>query len=153
MKCPTMGKRELVKSISSRKTGHQVDVWDCHPTVKKKKKKKKKKTLTQNCSYLKQLQGPKNRKEPGGKKVIDRHKLGSSSRGGSKARYYYCCYGVLTDRSLACLPSERPNKQLTVRSRYLHPTNRQMLGTSVTELGKNWKKLRGQLLRKISSLN
>jgi len=42
----------------------------------------------------------------------DRPKLGSSSRGDSKAWHYYWCYSVLTDRSLAWLPSERPNKQL-----------------------------------------
>jgi hypothetical protein len=27
-------KRELVESTTSRKTGHQVEGWDCHPTVK-----------------------------------------------------------------------------------------------------------------------
>jgi hypothetical protein len=42
----------------------------------------------------------------------DRPKLGSSSRGGSKGWHYYCCYRVLTDRSLAWPPSERLNKQL-----------------------------------------
>ena len=26
--------RELVQSISSRKMGHQVEGWGCHPTVK-----------------------------------------------------------------------------------------------------------------------
>ena len=44
------GERELVESTSSRKTGHQVEGWGCHPTVK---------TLTQNCSCLKELQGCK----------------------------------------------------------------------------------------------
>ena len=28
------GERELVESISSRKTGHQVEGWGCHPIVK-----------------------------------------------------------------------------------------------------------------------
>jgi hypothetical protein len=28
------GKRELAESTSSRKTGHQVEGWGCHPTVK-----------------------------------------------------------------------------------------------------------------------
>lgn len=31
---PKSGKRELVESIYSRKTGHQVEGWGCHPTVK-----------------------------------------------------------------------------------------------------------------------
>jgi hypothetical protein len=39
--------------------------------------------------------------------------LGSISRGGSKAWPCYWCYGVLTDRSLTWLPSERPSEQLT----------------------------------------
>jgi hypothetical protein len=34
------------ESTSSRKTGHQVDGWGCHPIVK---------TLTQKCSCLKEL--------------------------------------------------------------------------------------------------
>jgi hypothetical protein len=28
------GKRELIVCTSSRKTGHQLERWDCHPTVK-----------------------------------------------------------------------------------------------------------------------
>ena len=31
---PYSGERELVESISSRKTGHQVEGWGCYPTVK-----------------------------------------------------------------------------------------------------------------------
>ena len=31
---PYSGERELVESTSSRKTGHQVEGWGCHPTVK-----------------------------------------------------------------------------------------------------------------------
>ena len=31
---PYTGERALVESTSSRKTGHQVEGWDCHPTVK-----------------------------------------------------------------------------------------------------------------------
>jgi hypothetical protein len=38
------GERENVKPISSKKTGHQVEGWGCHPTVK---------TLTHNGSGLK----------------------------------------------------------------------------------------------------
>jgi hypothetical protein len=31
---PNSGERELIDFSSSRKTGHQVEGWDCHPTVK-----------------------------------------------------------------------------------------------------------------------
>jgi hypothetical protein len=31
---PNSGERELVESTSSRKTGHQVEGWGYHPTVK-----------------------------------------------------------------------------------------------------------------------
>jgi hypothetical protein len=31
---PKSRERELVESTSSRKTGHQVEGWGCHPTVK-----------------------------------------------------------------------------------------------------------------------
>jgi hypothetical protein len=31
---PDIGEKELVESPSSRKTGHQVEGWGCHPTVK-----------------------------------------------------------------------------------------------------------------------
>jgi hypothetical protein len=31
---PYSGERELVEPTSSRKTGHQVEGWGCHPTVK-----------------------------------------------------------------------------------------------------------------------
>jgi hypothetical protein len=72
----------------------------------------------------------------------DRPKLESISRGSSKAWHYYWCSVLLIDRSLAWLPSERPNKNLTERCRYLHPTNGLKLGTPVAELRKGWKKLR-----------
>ena len=31
---PYNGERELVVSTYSKNTGHQVEGWDCHPTVK-----------------------------------------------------------------------------------------------------------------------
>ena len=31
---PNSGEKELKDCISSRKTGHQVEEWGCHPTVK-----------------------------------------------------------------------------------------------------------------------
>ena len=57
MKCPTMEERGLVKSTSSRKIGHQV---------KEGVVILEQKTLTQTCSYLKELQG-QNGEEPAGK--------------------------------------------------------------------------------------
>ena len=49
---------------------------------------------------------------------------------------------MLTERDLSCVPSKRPNKQLRVRCRYLHPINGQKLLIPVVELGKSWKKSR-----------
>ena len=46
--------------------------------------------------------------------------LGFISRGGSKVRPYYCCYGVLTDRHQAWLASERLNKQMTETDAYTY---------------------------------
>jgi hypothetical protein len=31
---PNRRERELVESTSNRKIGHQMEGWDCHPTVK-----------------------------------------------------------------------------------------------------------------------
>jgi hypothetical protein len=55
---PYTGERELLESTSSRKTGHQVEGWGCHPTVE---------TLTQNfvLSCLKELQDQKWRRAQG----------------------------------------------------------------------------------------
>jgi hypothetical protein len=47
------GEREFVKSTSSRKTGHQVKGWGCHPRVK---------TLTQDFFCQKELQGQKEKR-------------------------------------------------------------------------------------------
>jgi hypothetical protein len=75
------------------------------------------------------------------KRCGDRPKMGSSSRGGPKAWHYYWCYGVLTNRGLLWLPSERPNKQLKESDADVY-TNGQKLLTAVVKLGKSWKKLR-----------
>jgi hypothetical protein len=47
---PNSGEREPVESTSTRKTGHHVEEWGHHPTVK---------TPTHNCSCLKELPGQK----------------------------------------------------------------------------------------------
>jgi hypothetical protein len=92
---PNSEKRELVESTSSRKTGHQVEGWDCHSTVKNsdpglflsKGQKMEKRLRERQSSYWPYL--------------------------GSKAWHYYWCYGVLTDRGLSCLSFKKSNKQLT----------------------------------------
>jgi hypothetical protein len=47
---PYSGEKELAESISRRKTGHQMEGRGSIPQSK---------ILTQNCSYLKELQGQK----------------------------------------------------------------------------------------------
>jgi len=93
---------KLVDSTSSRKTGHQVDEWGCQFIVK---------SSDPEFFYLKKLQGQKWRRDWG---------KGSPRTGpiwdpfqGYKTLHYYWYCGMLTDRSLAWLSSERPNKQLT----------------------------------------
>ena len=64
---PYSGERELVESSSSGGTGHQVERWGCHPTVKK--------ALTQNCFYLKELQGKNMEKSLKKRRSSDKTKL------------------------------------------------------------------------------
>lgn len=71
---------------------------------------------------------------------------GSISRGPRRTTVWNCywCFDVLTDRSLAWLLSERPSQQLTERWRYVHPTIGLKLGTSMVELGEDWRNWRGE---------
>ena len=71
----------------------------------------------------------------------DRPKVGSSSRGGPKARQFYCDYGELTKRDTALQKIQQAAKK--VRCRYLHPMNGLKLLTPVVELGKGRKKEEG----------
>ena len=77
-------------------------------------------------SLYKRTAGTKTEKNPREKRSSDGLNLGSSSRGDSKAWHYYWCYGLLTDRRLAWLPSERPNKQLKESDAdiYIQPMDR-----------------------------
>ena len=74
-KMPNSGKRELTESISSRKTGHQVEGLGCHPTVKNP-------DLVLFLS--KRTAGTKMETRLRKRRFIDRPNLGSISREGSK---------------------------------------------------------------------
>jgi hypothetical protein len=62
------GERELVESTSNRKTGHQVEGWGCHPTVKN----------SDSELFLSKGTAGKNMEKSLGKRN-DRPNLGSSS--------------------------------------------------------------------------
>jgi hypothetical protein len=85
----------------------------------------------------------------------DWSKLGCSSTGGPRAWYCYWCCGVLADRSLAWLSSERPSKQLKESDA---DTSTQQMDGSQGPLWLNWGKAGrgwggGWPHGKISSLN
>jgi hypothetical protein len=96
---PYSGEGELEKVTSNRNTGHQVEGWGCHPTVK---------NSNSELFLSERTTGTKMEKSLMERRSSDRPKLGSSSRVAPRPD---TITGVLTERSLAWLPSERPNKQ------------------------------------------
>jgi hypothetical protein len=99
------------------------------------------KTVTQNCSYLKELQG---------QKWIAAWGKGSPETGPNwdPAQGEAPRSDIITD-AMVCLQTgayhDCPPKGPTsswVRCRYLHPSIGQKLLTPLVELGKSWKKLR-----------
>ena len=70
------GERELIESISSRKTGHQVERWGCHLTGK---------STDTELFLCKRTAGTKMEKRLRERWTSDQPNLGSISRGGSKA--------------------------------------------------------------------
>ena len=73
---PYSGERKLVESTSSRKIGHQVEGWGCHPTVK---------NSDPELFLSERTAGSKVKKSPRERTSSDRAKLGPSSRGVPKA--------------------------------------------------------------------
>jgi hypothetical protein len=99
------------------------------------------KALSHFLFVSKRTAGTKMEKKLRERQYSDQINFRSTSRGGSKAWYNFWCYDVLTDRSLAWLSSERPNKQLAETDTYTQPL--EWSGrTPVVELGKCWMKLR-----------
>jgi hypothetical protein len=71
---PNSEERELVESTYSRKTGHQVEEWGCHPTVKNSDAELFLSRRNAGTKMEKRLR----------ERQSDRHNLGPISRRGSK---------------------------------------------------------------------
>jgi hypothetical protein len=144
---PYSGERELVESISSRKTGgHQVEAWGCHPTVK---------YSDLDLFLSERTTCTKHGEESEGKEVQWQAQIGIQFKGRLQGLTLWLCYGELTDRSLAWLSSERPNKLLKASDvgTYTWPMDRSQgpLWLNYRKAGRGWG--RGWPHKKASSLN
>jgi len=77
---PKSGERELVESTFSKKTGNQVEGWGCYLSFKNSDPEL---FLSKRTTRTKMEKGLRE------SRASDWPNLGSSSRGGSKAFYYY----------------------------------------------------------------
>jgi hypothetical protein len=132
---PYSGERELIESTSSRKTGHQVKGWGCHPTVKNSDPKlflSEKKT----CRV-------KNGGEPKIKKVQWLAQIGIQLKGRPQGlTLLLILWSVYKQEPImTALRKAQQAAAERLRCRYLHLTNGQRLVTPVVELGKSWEKL------------
>jgi hypothetical protein len=100
MKYPKSGEMKDVEPISSRKTGHQVEGWDCHPTVQNANPELFLSKRTTASKMKKRGKGP----------TWDPFQ-GEAPRTNTITDAMMCLQ--CTDKSLLWLPSERPNKHLS----------------------------------------
>jgi hypothetical protein len=127
---PNSGKKELVQSTSNRKTGHQVEGWGCHPTIK---------NSDRELFLSKRTAGKKTEKRLRERRSSDRPKLQPISWGDSKAWHYYWCYDVLRQEPSMAALWEAQQAAERVRCRYLHLTNEWSDWGPLWLTGRSWK--------------
>ena len=110
------------ESISSRKTGHQVEGWGCHSKVKNSEPELFLSKRTEETKMEKRLRERR-----------------FSVRPNRYPSLLWCAY---RQESRMAAVQDTPQTAERVRCRYLHPTSRQKPRTPLFKLGKRWKKLR-----------